>query len=363
LREQLEAIREQVAQEQLRLNEQHALDEIDAHTTDASHFFRKLEDFDADHDRIQRDTELWVCDTLQFDRTTDEPASHIMQYRPAQLRGGTTLVPIDFLIRELGTQVVRKGTFRRTVAAQSPGIALFRVGDAFVDTMARYIEWDDRGRASAIWRCESSWSPEEGDEWTGFRFHYVVEADTQPALDYLRGTGLGSANGEALRRQGDALLPPRFESVWIGSDGCPVTDPRLLSLLHRPYRHTRDYGSDYNLHKHRIEYLDQVVERGLWPQICSTARQASEELLRDDPSFQKNTDMQASRSERRLERRLDQLRLRARLQGAEGAELELEQDLGELLIEGVRSPVLRLDSVTFFVVSGRNPFEFERSPF
>ena len=363
LRALLEDMRDHIAREQTRLNEQHALDEIDALSSDARSFFELLEGFDADHDRIRRTTELWICDTLQFDRNPDEGSTHIMQYRPRQLRGGTTLVPLDFLIHALGPQEMRSGTFRRTVAAQTPGISLFRVGDAFIDTMARYIEWDDRGRASAIWRCEAAWSPEEGDEWTGFRFHYVVEADTKPALEHLRETELHSTIGEALRRQADALLPPRFETAWIGSDGAPVTDPRLLSLLHRPYRHPKDYGSDFNLHKHRIEYLDQVVERGLWPQICSRARQASEELLREDPSFQKDCEMRASQAERRVERRLDQLRLRARLQGGEGADVELERDLGELLIEGVRSPGLKLDGVTFFVISGRNPFEFERSPY
>jgi ATP-dependent helicase HepA len=150
--------------------------------------------------------------------------------------------------------------------------------------------------------------------------------------------------------------------VWVGSDGREVTDKHLLSILSRPYRHPRDYGGDYNLHKHRIEILDQVVDRGVWPRVCGEARRASEAGLRNDASFQAQCATRASRAERRLEHRMDQLRLRAGLGGEGGVdEVAFEQELGEKLIAGVRTPTLRLDTVTFFVISGRNPFEFERS--
>jgi ATP-dependent helicase HepA len=358
----LEPIREEIQQEQIRLSEQYALDEIDALESDAQSFFRDLDDFDADHARLQTATELWICDTLHFAKDAEFGAPHIVKYRPQRTRGATTLVPYDFLLSHLGAHIGRKGTYRRTVAAQTPGVTLYRVGEAFIDTMARYVEWDDRGRASAIWRYEPNWSPREGEEWTGFRFHYVASADTEPAQDVLRRSRLRGVAPEALRRRADALLPPSFETVWVGSDGSEVTDKRLLSVLSRPYRHPRDYGSDYNLHKHRIEMLDQVVDRGVWPRVCGDARPKSEALLRHDPSFQAQCAAQASRAERRFEHRMDQLRLRARLEGGGGVgEVAFEEELGEALIAGIRTPALRLDTVTFFVISGRNPFEFERS--
>lgn len=362
LRELLEPMREEIEQEQLRLNEQYALDEIDALESDAQAFFRELDDFDAEHDRLQKDTEIWICDALHFEKSAEFGLPHVVKYRPQRTRGATTLVPYDFLLRHLGPHIGRKGTYRRTVAAQTPGVTLYRVGEAFVDTMARYIEWDDRGRASAIWRCDRSWSPAEGEEWTGFRFHYVVAADVRPALQVLRQSGMRGVALEALRRRADSLLPPRFETVWVGSDGAEVVDKRLLSILSRPYRHPRDYGTDYNLHKHRIEVLDRIVDRGVWERVCTTARQASESQLRYDPTFQDHCEAQAARAERQFEHRLDQLRRRSAAD-ADGAlgEVAFEQGMGEALVQGIRTPALRLDSVTFFVISGNNPFEFERS--
>jgi ATP-dependent helicase HepA len=364
LRELLEPIRQEIEQEQIRLSEQYALDEIDALESDAQTFFRELDDFDAEHDRLQRDTERWICDTLHFDKNAELGAPHVVKYRPQRMVGRTTLVPYDFLLTHLGSHIGRKGTYRRTVAAQTPGVTLYRIGEAFIDTMARYVEWDDRGRASAIWRYEPSWSAAEGEEWTGFRFHYVVAADIEPAVDVLRQSGLRGVAPEALRRRADALLPPRFETVWVGSDGAEVADKRLLSILSRPYRHPRDYGSDYNLHKHRVEMLDQVVDRGVWPRVCGVAHQASEALLRHNSTFQAHCEAQASRAERSFEHRLDQLRLRAGMEGEGGdSEVAFEQALGEALIKGVRTPALRLDTVTFFVISGNNPFRIERSQY
>jgi ATP-dependent helicase HepA len=357
----LEPMRREIQLEQMNLSEQYALDEIDALESEAQTFFRELDNFDAQHDSLQKATEVWICDTLHFEKSAEFGAPHIVKYRPQRTRGANTLIPYDFLLDQLGAHIGRKGTYRRTVAAKTPGVTLYRVGEAFIDTMASYVEWDDRGRASAIWRYEPSWSPREGEEWTGFRFHYVLSADTGPALEALGRSGLRGVAPEALRRRADALLPPRFETVWLGSDGSEVTDKRLRSILSRPYRHPRDYGSDYNLHKHRIEMLDQVVDRGVWPQVCGEARRVSEARLRHDPSFQAHCATKASRAELRFEHRIDQLQLRGLVGGGGVGEVAFEEELGAALIAGIRIPALRLDSVTFLVISGRNPFEFERS--
>ena len=162
----------------------------------------------------------------------------------------------------------------------------------------------------------------------------------------------------------DALLPPRFETVWVGTDGGTVNDPRLASILRRPFRHSRDYGTDFNLHKHRLSALDQLIDPGVWPKVCELARRTSEARVREDATFQQQCEVRTARAERQHEHRLDQLHLRATAGTTATAgfnEIAFEEAVAAALVDGIRNPAFRLDSVTFFAVAGYNPFEYERS--
>ena len=202
LQDLLHPIQSEIEEEQIRISEQNALDEIDSLHNEAEAFYSQLCEFDATHDRLQKDTESWICDTLHFEKTVEADQPRIVTYRPRRTRGSTTLVPYDFVVSRMGRHLGRSGTYHRILAARTPGITLYRNGEAFVDTMARYVEWDDRGRASAVWRYDSNWSPAKGDEWTGFRFHYVVEADIAGAMRVLRESGLPGMAPDALRMPG-----------------------------------------------------------------------------------------------------------------------------------------------------------------
>jgi ATP-dependent helicase HepA len=358
LAEAITGVREGIAAERERLAEQYALDEIDVLERGAGEYFRDLASHDADSDRFRAAFEGWVSQGLRIERHAGGAVPGAVRYQPT--RG--SLVPHDFLSDRLGPAVLgRSGSFDRGLAARNPGVALYRLGEPLVDLLDEYLQWDDRGRAFAMWRCDGRLDGTPGAEWTGFRFDYVVEADTGPAEAVLKESGGHTANPAALRRRADAHLPPVVETVFMGSDGREVTDSLLLEILRRPYRKREHGGLDHSVTKERLPLLDLVVDPALWPALCRDARAAGERVLWERPDLLARLSSAAAHAEAALAERVARLHRRTGAAGSAGerialaADTVLEERLAGALSTGVRQPRLRLDSVGFFILAGRDP--------
>ncbi|MBW4606474.1 MAG: DEAD/DEAH box helicase family protein [Hassallia sp. WJT32-NPBG1] len=356
--ESIEQIQNEIAAEKVKLNEQNVLDEIDILDEDAAQYFTALDNYDAQHQEIQRSVEGWICDALEFKQVYKTDFSGIQRYQPTM----RTLVPVDELRTYFNTFAETFGTFNRQLANQNSDINLYRIGEEFLESLASYIHWDDRGQAFALWRFDKSWNPSEGKEWFGFRFNYVIEAN----LTYLK----DDTKYQIIKRRADGLFPPIVESIFVDAvePMSVVQDEELLTILHRPYR---GKGSaqyrDYNLAKSRLSIIDSFVESNKWQDFCYQARQSSLELLEQRPDFLKLCEKQATIAEQKLNKRVEQLQLRLNqlVENEERSDSELEEeietetDLIQLIIEGIRHPSIRLDSVGFIVISGRPPTQSE----
>jgi ATP-dependent helicase HepA len=159
-----------------------------------------------------------------------------------------------------------------------------------------------------------------------------------------------------LKRRSDALFPPLLETIFLDIHFDRVEDEDLLKILQRPYQ-GKGSQRDYNLAKNRLFILDQFIEPSQWANLCHQARNVSENLLRDRPSFIELCQQQSDRAAKKLENRLNQLQLRLnRLSHLELTnELKLETALSEALLDGIRVPCLKPDSVGFIILCGRPP--------
>jgi ATP-dependent helicase HepA len=349
--------RAEVSAEQEKVEEQAAIDEIDAREEGAERFFQELDDSDADFEKFELGVEGWMCKVLGFERELDSRTRGRVRYR-AERR---TLVPDDILHSRFSAFLGRFGAYDRTAATRSPGTAVYRLGDGLIDALAEYVAWDDRGQSFAIWREDPEWSPDEGREWVGFRFDLVVEADTDPAWEVLIRGGSTRASRQALTRRADALLPPRTDTVFVDVNLAEVTDASLLKRLRRPFSKERSAsGQDHNLTKGRTSIIDEVVSSDAWERVCRDARDASLRLVRARPKFRQHNEEHVAVAARTLEIKLEQLRLRKVRSDPTDADvialdIEGERDLGNALLRGIREPRVRIDSVGFIVVSGRYP--------
>jgi ATP-dependent helicase HepA len=355
------------ADEEARIAEQDALDTIDALDTDSAACFEAISELETAHAELEDDLHSWVGESLGFYRDHDfRRVEGTTLYKPNVDRRFNelhTLVPIDWLHRRFLPHLDRPGAFDRGVALRHEGTPLFRIGDGFVDAMAEYIRWDDRGRAFALWRHEPSFDPREGAEWIGFRFNYIVSADLKDAGRFLLEDGLPESAVRSLERWADALFPPLAEVVFLDTDLNPVTDQQILRILERPYRAHDRRGTDYSLANERLAVLDQLVPSTRWVELCGRARAASatEVMGRGTPPLRERCAELARDAERALGARVEQLRLRAGYERSGGErpglarELLREELVSQALVRGIDTPSLRLDSVGFIVVSGRPP--------
>ncbi len=352
LLEMIEPIKEQVKAETVKISEQNALDEIDALDDSATEYFQELDNYDACHQEMQSATEGWICQALHFWQRQDPNTPGVVRYQSTK----HTLVSPDDLKTRFATSLDQFGTYNRRVANQNSGVKLFRIGEELVEALLSYIDWDDRGQTFAMWRVEDSWDSGEGMEWFGFRFNYVIEANLANDMQ--------DATSKIFLRRADGLFPPIVESIFIDARNepmCAVEDEVLLNILQRPYKERSGKYRDYNLAKSRLPILDNFVEPDKWQDFCRQARSTSLELLSQRPEFMELCKKSAKQAEQKLGKRLDQLRLRFnRLTEQEqiydavlARELSRETALSKAIVEGIRHPRIRLDSVGFIIVSGR----------
>jgi ATP-dependent helicase HepA len=357
--EMIKSIQEGIQAEQVKISEQNVLDEIEASDENAVQYFQALEQFDDNHQKIEKATEGWICRALRFLGIDDPNLSGVRRYKPTE----RTLIPVSDLHDRFAPYANASGTYNRRLANKYSGINLYRIGEGLIEELASYIHWDDRGQAFAMWRHDESWDSGEGMEWIGFRFDYAIEADLSVVQQVLKDDGLNNFNEKALRRRADALFPPQMETIFLDAQMDVVDNAELLSILQRPYFGKSSDYRDYNLAKNRLPILDEFIDPGKWADFCREARHTSEDLLRDRPSFIELCEQRAKSATLKLENRVNQLRLRFnRLSKREqisdsglAKELSTEGALSQGLLKGIYRPRMTLDSVGFIIVSGRPP--------
>jgi ATP-dependent helicase HepA len=363
LLENLEIVQKQIEEEQIKISEQNALDEIDALDESATQYFQSLDDYDAHHQQMQQVTEDWICNALRFKPINHPNIEALKRYKPTE----NTLIPPDDLTSNFAGVLEEFGTFNRRVANQEPNVKLYRIGEELVEALSSYIHWDDRGKAFAMWRVDETWDAGEGKEWYGFRFNYVIETN----LTNFKGN---TTKHQILQRRADGLFPAIVESVFIDARNetmSVVEDETLLNILQRPYQGKGGKYRDYNLAKSRLSILDNFIDPSNWQEFCYQARRMSLELLSQRPNFTALCENSVIRAEQKLGKRVEQLRLRLnRLSNQERIshtvleqELNNETALSQAIIAGIRHPAIRLDSVGFMIVSGRPPVQLEEDDF
>lgn len=328
LRDMIGQVQERIAAARRAADEQYALDSV-ALSDDGTDLAMRIEDAEADEPTLQAAVEQWLVSALQIKRI-DADANQV-----SYTWGRNTLIPKQPWETEFGADRQRALTWRRRVALHRDA-SLLRPGSPLVDAMERHIRWDDRGSAFATWRVDPGLSGED-IAWTGFRFCYVVEPALAQDLEVFR-----HADHEGLSRRALAFLPPWVQVLHMDVEG---EDPpsSLLPVLARPYDNKvrPQGGRDINLCS-RPSLMKTVMAPTVFARLCLSARAAAEARIRQDDTFRARVETaeQWAAQDGRRRRRFDG--------GASEAEVEA-------LLEAVRSPRLRLDSMGFFVLSRTPP--------
>lgn len=363
LRDCQDLVRLALEAEALAIAEQDALDGIETVDGDAS-VFSGLDDLENHWRSLQKASEDWICDAkgnLRFEKIDDSREREIVRFainpdgRDPTLNN-MPLVAWDVLADSFGPVVRKRGTFHREVALKTSDTRVFRIGEPFIDALAAFTQWDDRGRAFATWRCRGDWKG--NPDLVAVRFDYIVEGDSVELLEAIRLHGSGLERGVAQRRV-DSCFPPLVATIWLDIGLNEIENVTILGLVSEAYN--PDLG-DVHLSLARQWALDEVVGRDQWVPLIKGARVESQRLLEARPDFTAAMQAAQVRARRRAQVTVEQLRVRIHAAESTGtpvladpADLKLETDLAAGVVFGVSHPIVSLDSVGLVILSGRVP--------
>lgn len=297
--------------------------------TGASAYMEALHNLESDSRALYRDMDPWITKALRFHRSKRGYPDDMMRYQPDF--NGKTLIPFDTILNRFLPKSDKPTTYHRSVAVASQqrpsrSANLFRIGHPFLNALVNYFEWDDRGRAYAIWRTSRQWNLLDQEDALYFRFEFVVEANTEPLAQ-----ADDAAAQAALQRRADGAFAPQFVTVCTDARGQVVDNEGVRSLLEAEPERQQDGGADTNIKGDRLPVLDDFVPPKRWPTRCNDARDAARTALLRMPDVREHQQQALAQ--------IDADRL-------------LTSEHADWLRASIESPAVRLDSVGAIVLSG-----------
>ena len=253
---------EMIAEERIKLNEQHALDEIAKLRDDAEPLVERMEQAEEDEVNLNSLVSGWMSGVLQLDQSPTEPSPQethrIFWNRP--------LLPRIPWQRVLEASIDKPLTWHRNLAQSSvENPTLLRPGAPLLNALERIANWDDKGSAYATWWVD----PSVEDVWVGFRWVWVLS----PGLSSETAVWQEVERPDLYRRT-EHYLPILTVDLWTDFDGEVVTDDDLIKRISRPcVRNPTDQGV-YNINLgSRPEALSEIVDPVVLRETLSEVRQ------------------------------------------------------------------------------------------
>lgn len=249
--------------------------------------------------------------------------------------------------RLMNVRDARTGYFDRW--RMTPGRALFRRGNPFIDGIEDLLNLDDRGQAVAMWRLNRSWRQ---DPLAFFGFDFLVEADIRPIMALL---GENADAAPVARRRADAAFPPQHQRIWLPITSTePVTEPGFVKYLSEPLVKAR---GDVNLNSDKIPALYALIggEQHL-PAVANACFDAARARVDEVADVVEASKLAVQRVSMETEVLLARSAARAKAAGlvADPDALEGEIELSRAIESGVTSPVIRVTGVSVVVVSAQS---------
>lgn len=333
----------------------------------------QIEAFEEGQGEFQRIFEGWVVNRLQFVRVGgSQSGDRIVRYRyvSSDHRRATLVSANDFISwfepaiqrgtehsHSTGPMTFRMSFFRETSRCRNVGLA--RIGNPLIDCVHNYLRWDDRGTSFAFWRHSNLIPVDEVRVY--FRYDFLVELGDESINALLEENPHFHYN--EIKRRGDSVFPPLIRSIWIGED-MTVAEGDLLDEL------TPEYLKgcrDKNLNATRWKVVEDQPFFSLddWPDMCRMACDSAKKSLISEIDLKelilasvRKQEIQNSVVRAQFESRIDALHHNSfsdvECRHSE-QELQDEMIICDALLDGTKSPRLRLDAAGVVFLAGR-PF-------
>ena len=337
--EYISSLKDLMASERQRLDEQYALDQLAMSREPAKALVATMEKAEEDESALADRIENLLGKLLNFQMSRGKDQLKLVW-------ANNTLLPERPWRPIFDAALKRPLTWKRRVALARPDVSLLRPGAPLVDALEQLLEWDDRGSAFATWRFERGRGG-VGNEGLYFRLCWVVSPGS-----FGNGDVLKMEDVAGLRRRAESFLTPWTLVQYVSADLLEVRDTDVLTSLKRPFQPLEnDDHRDFNLGS-RPGWLDTVISSSEFSDLCMRIRDFGRKSLDDSEEFSSRCRAGLLDVHKDNERRHRRLETRA----ARGDRLaDRERELDQAVLRAVQAPIVRLDSLGAFVLAGHMP--------
>jgi ATP-dependent helicase HepA len=335
------ALSEAVVKERASIEEQDVIDGM--HTLGPeSPLTRDLDAADAAAEQFGTAFSAYLQRNLGLEERWDEE-TNALTFR--MKRDTNPLIPADKL-DALAGMFATKFSVHRTVVIEDLTLDFLRPGHPSVDGCRSLLEWDDRGRAWAMWRT----APGVKTPKVVFRALLRIAVDLRPVEKALGEAGWDDIRQGGLLRLVRGWFPEFVAEFWCDDVG---NDPpsKTIEVCSKPYH----YKLDRNLGKERAAQIREKFGEAEWQKYCATAAKRALAAVRKLPDFtEARTKAEAAATEHFA---LLRARLKARqLAGIDSAaqakaDQQFEETLADLVKGILAAPAITLDTLGAYVLS------------
>lgn len=341
-------IRERLAEERRRQDEQYALDRVALAEEPVESLVQNMKRIEIDHELIGREIEDWLIDVMHLKK---QPMSY-PRCDPFFLRWtSSTLVPRIPWHDQFGADLDHRPlTWSRETSNRYAGVSLLRQGTPLIDGSEKYMRYDDRGAAFITWRVIPGLE-ETLEGLQAFRLCFVIDSDTPEGE--LIGTGADEAT---IKRRASAFLPPWTRTLYVDLDNNRIRDTHVTTLLELPYVSGRTDAQHYDVNLgSRMSIFHAFIDADTFADICRLVRNNSETAIRGDVEFKSRHESAMRIALREIQRYRRRAERRSIIDPAAKGALDNDLHVDQLVLNAVRHPRVRLDAMGFMILSSQPP--------
>ena len=254
------------------------------------------------------------------------------------------LLPMDRLL-PLSELTGVPYTFNRKRAVHDLDVQLLRPGAPLLDWLRELADWDDRGRAFALWRKV----PDFNDPQIIIRTSIVAELNDEksPIINELDAVGRAS-----LRRLTANWFVSWHSEIFLRIDCSPATYEEIEFCRPR-----YDSKFDENLGGFRAAELLSILGYVRWPELCRKLAQTAIEQTQQHPDFLSRISQAKDDAQKWFLRRETRLSLRES-QGI-AKDVDSERRILSMMQNHVKAlldyPQLKIDAIGVYILSADYP--------
>lgn len=335
------ALAEAVKKERASIEEQDVIDGMHSLAPESS-LTRDLSAADAAAEQFGTAFSAYLQRNLGLEERWDEETNSLM-FR--MKRDTNPLIPADKL-DALAGMFATSFSVHRSVVIEDLSLDFLRPGHPAVDGCRSLLEWDDRGRAWAMWRGV----PGVKTPKIVFRALVKVAIDLRPVEKALAAAEWEEARRGGLLRLARGWFPEMLFEFWCDDAG---NDPpaKVIEVCSRPYH----YKIDRNLGKERAAQIREKFGEKEWQKYCQVAAKRSLTAVKKLPDFVSARERASAAAAEHFA--MMRARLKARQQaGIDSAaqaktETKLEETHAQLVTDILAAPVITLDTLGAYVLS------------